>query len=58
MPLASTPAEINLQMRELMSEGYGTIVVHNPGAKHSLGVGILNRLNSTSKAASAISAAA
>jgi glutamate synthase domain-containing protein 3 len=35
---------INLKIRELMSEGYGTIVVHNPGAKHSLGVGILNRL--------------
>ena len=27
-----------------MSEGHGTIVVKNPGAKHSLGVGILNRL--------------
>ena len=35
---------INLKIRELMAEGYGTIVVHNPGAKHSLGVGILNRL--------------
>jgi glutamate synthase domain-containing protein 3 len=35
---------INLQIRKLMSEGNGTIVVHNPGAKHSLGVGILNRL--------------
>jgi methylamine---glutamate N-methyltransferase subunit B len=35
---------INLQIRTLMSEGNGTIVVHNPGAKHSLGVGILNRL--------------
>ena len=27
-----------------MEQGYGTIVVKNPGAKHSLGVGILNRL--------------
>lgn len=36
--------EINVKLRELMSEGYGTIVVQNPGAKHSLGVGILNRL--------------
>jgi glutamate synthase domain-containing protein 3 len=36
---------INLRIRELMNEGHGTIVVHNPGAKHSLGVGILNRLN-------------
>lgn len=35
---------INLRIRELMSEGYGTITVKNPGAKHSLGVGILNRL--------------
>src|SRR5579859_7956105 len=36
--------EINLEIRRLMNEGYGTIVVHNPLAKHSLGVGILNRL--------------
>jgi glutamate synthase domain-containing protein 3 len=35
---------INLKIRELMSQGYGTIVVKNPLAKHSLGVGILNRL--------------
>ena len=35
---------INLQIRDLMSQGYGTIVVKNPGAKHSLGVGILQRL--------------
>jgi methylamine---glutamate N-methyltransferase subunit B len=36
--------EINAEIRRLMSEGNGTIVVRNPGAKHSLGVGILNRL--------------
>lgn len=36
---------VNLRIRELMGEGYGTITVRNPGAKHSLGVGILNRLN-------------
>jgi glutamate synthase domain-containing protein 3 len=36
--------EINLRIRELMSLGYGTIVVKNPGAKHAIGVGILNRL--------------
>ena len=36
---------INLKIRELMTEGFGTIVVHNPLAKHSLGVGILGRLN-------------
>ena len=41
-PLSVT--ESNLKIRELMSEGYGTIVVQNPGAKHGLGVGILNRL--------------
>jgi glutamate synthase domain-containing protein 3 len=35
---------INLKIRELMESGHGTIVVHNPGAKHGLGVGILNRL--------------
>ncbi|MFQ5971819.1 MAG: GXGXG motif-containing protein [Alphaproteobacteria bacterium] len=35
---------INGRIGELMREGHGTIVVHNPGAKHSLGVGILNRL--------------
>lgn len=36
--------QVNLKIRTLMSEGYGTIVVKNPGAKHALGVGILNRL--------------
>jgi glutamate synthase domain-containing protein 3 len=36
--------EVNLKIRDLMAEGFGTIVVHNPMAKHSLGVGILNRL--------------
>ena len=36
--------EINERIRALMSEGYGTIVIKNPGAKHGLGVGILNRL--------------
>jgi len=38
---------INLKLRELMSEGYGSIVIKNPLAKHSLGVGILQRLNLT-----------
>lgn len=36
---------INHKIREFMAQGYGTINVKNPGAKHSLGVGILNRLN-------------
>jgi glutamate synthase domain-containing protein 3 len=40
--MASTA--INSKLRALMAEGYGTITVRNPGAKHSLGVGILNRL--------------
>ena len=37
--------EINTRIRELTAEGYGTIVLKNPGAKHSIAVGILNRLN-------------
>jgi glutamate synthase domain-containing protein 3 len=37
--------EVNLKIRELLKEGYGTLVIDNPGAKHSLGVGILNRCN-------------
>ena len=39
--------DINLQIRQLMSKGYGDITVRNPGAKHSLGVGILSRLKLT-----------
>ena len=37
--------EVNAEIRRLMSEGVGTITVRNPGAKHSLGVCILSRLN-------------
>lgn len=36
---------VNARIRELMSEGVGSITVKNPGARHALGVGILNRLN-------------
>ncbi len=36
---------VNIRIRELMADGVGAITVANPGAKHSLGVGILNRLN-------------
>jgi glutamate synthase domain-containing protein 3 len=36
---------VNLEIRRLMQEGFGNVTVKNPGAKHSLGVGILNRLN-------------
>ena len=37
--------QVNNRIRELMDEGYGTIVIQNPRGKHSIGVGILNRLN-------------
>ena len=37
--------QANKKIDELMSEGYGTIVIKNPQGKHSLGVGILNKLN-------------
>lgn len=37
-------SEINRKIRALMAEGCGTITVNNPGAKHSIAVGILNRL--------------
>ena len=37
--------KLNKRIKESMKKGYGTIVLKNPGAKHSLGVGILNKLN-------------
>ena len=40
-----TSTALNEKMRDLMTEGYGSIVIKNPRGKHSLGVGILNRLN-------------
>lgn len=40
-----TSTQANLEIKRLMAEGHGTIVIHNPRGKHSLGVGILNRLN-------------
>ena len=40
-----TTTEINNKIRELMDNGHGTIVIKNPRGKHSLGVGILSRLN-------------
>lgn len=40
-----TTTEVNQRIRDLMAEGYGTIVLKNPRGKHSLGVGILSRLN-------------
>ena len=40
-----TTTEVNSRCRELMAEGYGTIVLQNPRGMHSLGVGILSKLN-------------
>ena len=40
-----TCAQLNDKLHALMGEGYGTVVVKNPQGKHSLGVGILNKLN-------------
>jgi methylamine---glutamate N-methyltransferase subunit B len=40
-----SPNEINKSLKGLMNDGYGSIVIRNPGAKHSIAVGILNRLN-------------
>ena len=40
-----TTTEVNSNIRALMAEGYGTIVLQNPRGMHSLGVGILSRLN-------------
>jgi glutamate synthase domain-containing protein 3 len=40
-----TCAQLNDKLHDLMREGYGTVVVKNPQGKHSLGVGILNKLN-------------
>ncbi|QFT82505.1 GXGXG motif protein [Roseovarius sp. THAF27] len=40
-----TVTEVNSNIRELMREGYGTIVLQNPRGMHSVGVGILSKLN-------------
>lgn len=40
-----SPQQINLKLRGLMAQGCGSIVMRNPGAKHGIAVGILNRLN-------------
>ena len=37
--------QINAKLRELIDRGFGTIVLRNPGSKHSIAVGILHRLN-------------
>ena len=40
-----TATEVNTKIRDLMDEGFGSIVIKNPRGMHSLGVGILSRLN-------------
>ena len=40
-----TAAQLNDKLHSLMREGFGSVVVKNPQGKHSLGVGILNKLN-------------
>ena len=40
-----TSTEVNAKIKELMEQGYGTIVLKNPRGKHSIGVGILSKLN-------------
>ncbi|MFV2093661.1 MAG: GXGXG motif-containing protein [Hyphomicrobiales bacterium] len=40
-----TSTQVNSKIRDLMAQGHGTIVLKNPRGKHSLGVGILSRLN-------------
>ena len=40
-----TVTEVNNQIRALMKDGYGTVVIQNPRGMHGLGVGILSRLN-------------
>jgi len=40
-----TTTEVNNNIRSLMNEGFGTIVLKNPRGMHSLGVGILSKLN-------------
>jgi formylmethanofuran dehydrogenase subunit C len=36
--------QINAKLRELIDRGFGTVVLRNPGSKHSIAVGILHRL--------------
>ena len=53
-----TTRQINLELRRLVYDvGVREVTVSNPGAKHSLGVGILARCKIRSRAASATSRA-
>lgn len=40
-----TTTEVNSTIRDLMAQGYGTVVLKNPRGMHSIGVGILSKLN-------------
>ena len=40
-----TAKQLNDKLHSLMKEGFGSVVIKNPQGKHSLGVGILNKLN-------------
>ena len=40
-----TTTEVNSEIRAKMADGYGTVVLQNPRGMHSLGVGILSKLN-------------
>lgn len=42
-----TATEANIAIRDLMAEGYGSIVIKNPRGKHSIAVAILSRANIT-----------
>ena len=39
--------DINLKIRGLLQDGYGSITIKNPRARHGVGVGILNRARIT-----------
>jgi glutamate synthase domain-containing protein 3 len=39
--------EVNVKLRDLMRQGFGSITIRNPGAKPGMAVGILNRLQLT-----------
>jgi len=40
-----TSTEVNIRIRELLKEGFGTIDLLNPLGKHAVGVSIINRMN-------------
>lgn len=42
-----TETQVNTRIREMLHEGVGHIIIKNPGAKHSMVCGILNRLKMT-----------